>query len=179
MLRRRSLAAAVIPGLALSTMLGVAPSYADIGRFDDARGETGQSIDVWHVRIDNSTTSRNRVTVTVQFDQWFREDRVNVFLDTKPRNSGPEYAFTSQNRRFRIWRVPGWRPRNGRAIACQGVRASAFRRSDRVRISFLRRCLGRPQAVRVSAMTRSFVPEFGFFTDWAPGRHRFTPWVRR
>jgi hypothetical protein len=43
-------------------------AQADVRRFADARNDTSSSVDIYTVRVDNSTSARDKVIVTVRQD---------------------------------------------------------------------------------------------------------------
>jgi hypothetical protein len=178
--RTRRLTAGVIGGLALSTVLGIAPGYADVARFPDRVGETRTSLDVWSVKVDNASRDRGKVVVVVQQDQLFIGDSLSIYLDTRRRNAGPEYLLgAGMGTDWTMRRVPGWNWRKGHVISWRCSNLSGNRRTDRWRAAFSRRCLGSPGRIRVSVRIGTIGPPRGEKSDWAPAWRRFTPWVRR
>jgi len=108
----------------------------------------------------------------------FLGDFDDYWIDTVKRNPGPEYVVTTDTD-YGNWFQVRRSKRFGHygKVVCEGkVHLVPKTREYRFRVK--RACLGKPARLRVSAHTidGSGDPRFG---DWAPGKKRFGPWVKR
>lgn len=156
---------------------GAAPALADTASFPDPV-DTPEGADITSVRVKHE----NRVKVVLEHtgleDQAAME--MTYWLDTKPRNAGPEYRIwvAANSDGFDLRRVDTWRDR-GRTVDCTryGARADVFS-DDPIVMWVHRSCLGEPRKVRVGVKVRS-LQEGTTTVDWAPAKRTFTGWVRR
>lgn len=163
-------------GLAAVTMLalGLAPSAAVAGTltFTDPAHDIRPGLDVLSVRVSNES----RVVVTVRHRDLRRAagPSVQVYVDTNRRRLGPEFVVGVDRWEAYLWRVRRWRAYGDAPLSCAMTAGLDYRR-EVTRVALSRRCLGYPGPVRVSVEAYSQRSRH----DWAPGYHRFSPWVPR
>jgi hypothetical protein len=142
---------------------------------DDLRGVSQDfSGDIVKVR---TTHGRHNVRVAVRHDDRGLTDVTLAWIDTDPRNPGPEYQVGAyaETEGVSVKRVDDWQRQGGTAVRCPGAAASFGFDQDggAVLMTVPRSCLGRPDTVRVSAATE---PDYPFKRiDWAPGKKKFGP----
>lgn len=166
------------PVLASALLAGaVAPALGATESFPDPV-DTPDGVDVTSMKVKHE----NRVKVVLEHNGMSKKAAVDItyWLDTKPRNRGPEYRiwFAANADGFDISRVDTWRDR-GRSVDCvrHGARADTFT-DDPIVMWVHRSCLGDPKKVRVGVKVRE--TEDGTRTvDWVPGKREFSGWVRR
>ena len=156
-------------------LVGLAgPATAARARFADANDHRGFDIRVVKVAYGDALTVRVVHDGKVAIGQTYK-----FWIDTKSKNAGPEYSFAFRpNSDFlRLRRIEGFSGSGSEVTGCdQARRASAniFRPHRDVWARIAGRCLGAPSRVRVSAQLVVSGRD-----DWAPGFHRFYPWVKR
>lgn len=167
-----AVAAAVI-GLALAV-----PADADVRRFTDARNDTSSSVDIRSVRVDNSTTSPNKVIVTVRQDNVRIGDSITIYLDTRPHDPGPEYSIGGAvASEFLMRHRERWKG-SGRVVPFDcGYKLKIHQKDDRSRAVMPRSCLGDPGKVRVAVKVERGYPPASH--DWAKARKTWFSWVHR
>ena len=162
----------------LMTLGVVSPAHADVRRFTDPRNDTASSVDIWSVKVDNSSRHRNKIIVVVQQDSVGPGDSIEIYLDTRPRDRGPEFslsAFVASE--YGMRRMETWR-NYGRVVSTRcGYQLKIDEGTDRSRAVIPRRCVGKPGKIRVAVKA-----ERGFQVtsrDWAKARRTWLGWVRR
>ncbi|WP_191278598.1 hypothetical protein [Nocardioides flavus (ex Wang et al. 2016)] len=148
-------------------------AVADTGSFSDPARDVRAGADVLSVEV----TNERRVAVVVRHRDLRRPatPAVSVMVDMYPNRLGPELSVDLNIYELYVWRVRRWQVYGDVPIACP-VTGGFDYRADLTRVVMTRSgdCLRPRGPVRVS------VAAFGRSgTDWAPGRHRFFPWVRR
>jgi len=166
-------AAVVVMALVLAV-----PAAADVRRFTDAANDASTSVDIRAARVDNSTTARNQVIVVVRQENVRLGDAIEIFLDTRPGDPGPEYSIGGATaseyllRHREHWKGPG------RVVPFRcGYRLRINEETDRTRAVMQRSCLRHPGRVRVAIRVVRGIPPIS--RDWAPARRTWSPWVRR
>jgi hypothetical protein len=154
---------------------------ADVRRFSDPN-DTKSGIDIHRVQVDNASSDRHRVFVAVNIDHFpaKRHTRLDVFLDTRGSNAGPEYRLTLL-KDAALFRVSGWSD-HGKYVGkrCGGGTFhrpgyDAFRFAPhRFVVAIKRGCIGKPGRLRVAVRTGI---SGGKAHDWARAKHVFLPWV--
>lgn len=171
--------ATVLGPLMASALLAatVAPALGATASFPDPV-DTPEGADVTAVKVKHE----NRVKVVLEHTGLEDQAAVEMtyWLDTKPRNPGPEYRvwFAANSDGFDVRRVDTWRDR-GRSVDCAryGAKADVFS-DDPIVMWVHRSCLGGPRKVRVGVKVRE-IQEGTTTVDWAPAKRTFTGWVRR
>jgi hypothetical protein len=140
------------------TLTLVLPAQADVGRFTDARNDTSSTVDLWSVRVDNSTSAPNKVIVIVRQDDAQPGDSIMIYLDTRRVDPGPEYmieGYTGSD--AFMYHMKRWNG-HGRAVPFRcGWRIRIHERTDITRAVMPRSCLGLPGSVRVAVqVTRGY-----------------------
>ena len=148
------------------TLGSISPAQADVRRFTDPRNDTTSSVDIWSVKVNNSSRHRNKIIVVVQQDSVGPGDSITIYLNTRPRDRGPEFslsAFVASE--YGMNRVETWSG-DGRFVSDRcGYQLKINEGTDRSRAVIPRRCLGKPGEIRVAVKA-----ERGFQVtsrDWA------------
>ena len=165
-------------GLALLASLTALPSAeADVRRFRDAAGDTGLPADLTTVRVDNGADT---VEVKARPGRVGFEDLFTFWLDTRPKNPGPEYkvVVVPNSDSFGLLRVDAF-GQQGTPVPCDGLRATADNFTPEwVSTSVPRSCLRHPGKVRVAVKAR-YTDGDTSVVDWAPAKRTFFGWVAR
>lgn len=163
--------AAITAGAALSFAAAMAPAQADTKSFSDPKPH------ITKVTVKHGSTN---VKITTKTGKYRIGSYFIVYLDTDPSNKGPEYRndIYPNSEVAPLKRVEKFGDQ-GRTVRCDGLRASADAYgSKKVTLTVPRSCLGDPRKVRVSV--RGYFDVKGpNVIDWAPGKKKFTGWVRR
>lgn len=182
LLRRWAAAPALAPlaALALAAPAGAAMSVTTDPAGDLRFVRQGHSGDITKVRVVHGPQAL-RTTVRHAPDSGIT-DIYLVWIDTDPRNPGPEYraGAGAEIEQAGVTKVDGWGRSEGTSVRCAGASVDFdFEGAEPgapVRMSFPRSCLGNPDRVRVCVATE---PDFPFKRiDWAPGKRAFGPWVQ-
>jgi hypothetical protein len=175
---RRVWRSAAVVGVALMASLStLQPAHADTRRFTDRAGDTSLPADLTTVRVSNGP---ERLQVAVRPGRVQAGDYFAFWLDTRPRNAGPEYkvGVLPNSDGFGLVRVGAF-GQQGTPVRCDGLRATADAFAPEwVSISVPRSCLRNPGGVRVAVKARYTEGEQQV-VDWAPARRRFFGWVAR
>lgn len=169
------LAARVI-AIAVMTAIGMTVPTAALGvtvGFSDARGDVSSGFDIHRVKVANE----RRVAVTVTH----RELRpsggggLTVYFDTRPLDPGPEFVASgglAATRDWNVYRTEGWTGSSSIVLCRIDMRVNYT--TDTSQFVMDRACLSSPGKIRVSVVAGGTNAR-----DWAPGFHRFYPWVMR
>ena len=171
-------AAKVVAATATLALTFSLPADANVRRFSDAHNDTSSSVDIWSVRVDNSTTNRSKVIVVVRQDNVRLGDSIHVHIDTRKADRGPEYVIEgTASSEFFMYHQERWKDR-GRPVPFRcGYRLTIKEDADRSRAAIPRKCLGFPGKVRVAVKAdRGFPPTS---RDWAPARRTWFRSVAR
>jgi len=169
---------AALATLATGALAGAASAQAvTIVDGPDASGSLG---DIQAVTINHRA---HRVVVTTEVADLRRTSTggpsgLNIWLDTDRSNAGPEYVFRTglqEGQDYTLMRTDGWRP-TGDPLTCDH-RATFDWAADTVRFGVARRCLGRPDEVRVAERMRDEWDASHVITDWLKGTRHLTRWV--
>jgi hypothetical protein len=158
--------------------LAAPAAHAQSERFRDAGGDAPAAIDVLSVGVKNFA----RVVVTARYEN-LRNGRSGgwtVFVDTNKGRVGPEFGVTgglSQGTDFSVYRTRHWKYASGPKSCPLDMDVNYKRDTSTFVIS--RRCLDRPERVRVAVSAGKARPDGSWRRDWAPRRHRFYDWVPR
>lgn len=164
---------------AVATTVAAAPSaVADADRFRDDRGDEPAVIDVQSVGVRNFA----RVVVTARYDNLVdgRSGGWTVYVDTNKRRVGPEFGVSgglSRGTDYSIYRMRYWKFLSG-PRSCPLDMSVDYKR-DTSTFVISRRCLDRPERVRVAVVGGKAAKDGSWVRDWAPRRHRFYDWVAR
>jgi len=173
---------------AVLCLIGPAAS-AETWGFRDARDETLAARkwdrgDLARVRVDHAP--RN-VWVSVRSDGR-TGDELTAYVDTRAGNDVPEFEVrwsSWQPGRARLYRVDRWGFPSGTPgaveLSCGTLDADARLAAPAVvTLKLPRGCLaiGGVRPKRVRASVSSYVEGYAG-GDWAPGRHVYSPWLRR
>lgn len=170
--------AKIVTAVVVAVLASAVPAAADVRRFTDARDDSSTSVDIRSVLVDNSTAARNKVIVVVRQDNVRFGDSIEIFLDTRPGDRGPEYSIGGATAsEYLLWHRERWKG-HGRVVPFRcGYKLKINEETDRSRAVIHRSCLGHPGKVRVAVkVVRGFPPTSG---DWAPARRTWFDWVRR
>jgi hypothetical protein len=177
--RRRAArrAAAVVAVGVLASLTALPPAQADTRRFADRAGDTGLPADLTTVRVSNGA---EQITVAARPGRVEFGDRFSYWLDTRPRNRGPEYEVrvTPNSDDFGLLRVGAFGEQST-PVTCDGLRATADHLAPEwVTITVPRSCVRHPGKVRVAVQAR-YADGDGTVVDWAPKKRTFFGWVAR
>jgi hypothetical protein len=178
MLKRARWAAGVTVVLLAATAGTAGTALGDRQVFEDEHGNVAASVDVHQVIVVNGTASHQRVRIVVEQRELQPGDGIDVWIDTKPANPGPEYRASAKANTdaLSLLKVQRWSSRGHVVDAPRfAVRSDAFT-GDRTVFLIPRRAIGDPGAIRVSARVQRQTPH-GWVRDWAPARHAFYGWV--
>ena len=165
--------------VALATALTAAPgvAIADTSSFGDATETTNQE-DITRVTVKHA----KKVTIVVK-QRKMRAGATDlpanavIAISTGPKYKGPEYLiqqtfYTEGGPNLR--RTKGWNGPRGPFLKCTAdIEFKPAR--DQIRFSVPRRCLGKPDAVRVNVKYRFFEPKGERKVDYAPARRTLGP----
>ena len=172
--KRARMVVAVVAVLSLGPAVG---AHADIERFNDPRDDTPSSVDIWRVKVDNSTRDRSKVIVAVQQDNLDFGDSITIYFDTRGRDRGPEYSISAYvDSEYFMHHREGW-GRVGRPVPFRCGYELKIRSHDRSRAVIPRRCLGYPGKVRVAVKVTRGIPATS--RDWAKAHRTWLGWVAR
>lgn len=169
----------LIAAAAAAVLCGtVAPASAATWRHHDPNDPI-KFTDIHRVAVSHTG---KHVAVKTVFYRMSGYDEETVFVDTTATHPGPEFAakvnaLSDSGVSVDLFRAKHFHARNKR-VKCHGLRGGEGARNYHIVIP--NRCLalphiGQPPAVRVSVKTYRYG---GKARDWAPRRHRFSPWVR-
>ncbi len=166
--------------------------------FGDQRGDSVHGIDIKSTTFDTKTPGYLRFRV---FGYEFVQGRLNsvrLYIDTKPRDAGPDFRIAWGLPNDGVWQNPSspmydgndykasllgvdsW-DSPGRRRECVGIRLSVDYRSDVVTVAIPKRCLGHPSRLRWAFETERVTrtePDgtYWYKSDATPGRFRFLPY---
>jgi hypothetical protein len=168
---------AVVGVTVLASLALLQPASADTRRFSDPNGDTGLPADITTVRVTNGS---ERVKVKARPGRVEFEDFFTYWLDTRPKNPGPEYRVdvVPNSDAFGLTRVDAF-GEQGTPVPCDGLRATADNSNPEwISISVPRSCLENPGKVRVAVKAR-YTDGDTSVVDWAPAKRKFFGWVAR
>lgn len=171
MLRRTIRGAAITVAGLLAVAAVSAPAQADTKTFNDGGGYLTK------VKVAHGA---KKVTVRAQVGTLTIGSYYTFWLDTLPKNAGPEYKVViyPNSDGMSVLKVGSFKSA-GKAVKCRGFRASADIFGPKVvSIKVPRSCIGNPAKVRVSVRASYAVPGPNVI-DWGPGKKKFFGWVRR
>lgn len=183
----RGRAAALVGAVAATLVLTTAsPASAETVRIVDRAGDgirhagdpqRSSHGDIGRVRVDHRLRTVEVRLFAAPAPAHF-EEFTEVWIDTRPRNRGPERVLTfgAEVERWWVNKVDRF-SRDGNGFGPQTCSGSAPFLPRRLVAVVPRHCLGFPPKVRVCVRTAAEGFEVRF--DWAPGRHRFSRWVQR
>jgi hypothetical protein len=169
--------AAVVGLTLMASLTALQPAYADTRRFTDRAGDTSLPADITTVRVSNGA---ELIKVAIRPGRVEFEDQFTFWLDTRPKNAGPEYkvGVLPNSEAFGLLRVGAFNEQ-GTPVRCDGLRATADHFTPEwVSISVPRSCLRHPGKVRVAAKAR-YTDGDTTVVDWAPAKRKFFGWVGR
>ena len=152
---------------------------ADRQTFEDQHGNVAASVDIHQVTVVNGSAAHHRVKIVVRQRDLRAGDEIDVWIDTRPANPGPEYraGAKANSDALGLLAVRTWSSRGHVVAAPRFVaRSNAFAPGDRTVFLIPRGAIGDPGAIRVSARVQRQKPH-GWVRDWAPRWHRFYDWV--
>lgn len=161
-----------------ATMLAAPAAEAGADRFRDTSGDAPAVIDVESVRVKSFA----RVVVTAGYRDLVdgRSGGWTVYVDTTKRRIGPEFGVSgglSTGTDYSIYRMRHWKFLSG-PLSCPLDMSVNYKR-DTSTFTIARRCLDRPERVRVAVVGGKATRDGSWVRDWAPRRHRFYDWVAR
>ncbi len=163
---------ASLAAAALTVTAVASPAAAEVKAITDPTGDSNKSPkagDIGKVRVKHGP---DKVRLTVRHAPGGRlTDFYDFWVDVDPENKGPELlvAASYDTEAASVYQVDSFGEYDGEKRC---GRAATFE-DKRVKAVFPRSCFDEPQRIRVATHTSS--EEYPH--DWAPGRHRFGPWV--
>ncbi len=164
-----SRALGVLAGAAALIITGMSPASASIWRHDDAVGdvhsqtdiideETGEFIEgEFTIAPENTDTDVSRIRVShrthrISLRTTLRDiTRRSGFLVYDVRTDGRRYSVMQRLGKDRLFPAFDLSRANGRRVKCAGLTRTVDRTTNRATVSIPRRCLGRPDWVRIGA----------------------------
>lgn len=182
-LRRLAPAAvATVSATTLATAVLTAPAHADARTFHDAHGDMAHGADIHRVRVLNDDVVKVRVVHENLRPTYRTGSSVAIYLDTRPRQEGPEFAFlgaTHSGGDYALLRTDGWRiGRTAEPMRCS-YRLRLDYEADVAAVTIGRGCLDRPGKVRVAVKTGGYTTGGDTRVDWLGERRELTAWVAR
>jgi hypothetical protein len=165
-----------VVGLAVACVVSV-PTTASAATktFDDPAGDSGSATDIRTVTV--TYEARLKVVATYP-DSTLKGSFLRYWLNTAPKNPGPEYLVTvvPNSDSFGISKIKRFGQIHGQAVDCAGFRAKAdiFSEKPRTWIRIPARCLGEPGRIAVAVQTRH-----GKQSDWVKAPQTFLAFVRQ
>ena len=136
--------------------------------------------DIYWVRVDNATASRQEVRVALRQENILGPQRfadmLYLYFDTRANRHGPEFMYRVGNDSA-LFHMRSWSSRGEQVRPRSCGQAGGSTRHDQWRMNFSRACLGDPGRVRISAHLTRFYPRDS--SDWAKARRTWSPWVGR
>jgi hypothetical protein len=164
---------AVVLVVTVATALSItaAPASGARARFDDPADDARRGVDILSVQVVND----DRVIVRTTFDRLRRHGSTGlaVFIDTVRRNRGPEYLAGGglfEGTDFALSRIDGFNDPPQGPLSCD-IDLRIHFRTGVATFDIARRCLRRPDAIRVSLKADDGPGP----NDWAPRRRVFFP----
>jgi hypothetical protein len=152
---------------------------ADRETFDDEQGNVAASVDIHHVTVVNGSATHHSLKVIVVQRDLQGGDDIDVWIDTRPANPGPEYRaeLTANTDSFGLLKVRTWASR-GQVVKAPRLIAHSDSTvpGDRSVLIIPRRAVGDPGAIRVGVRVQRHTPH-GLVRDWAPTWRSFYDWV--
>ncbi len=186
-------AAAVLTAIMASAFAPALTAHAETGpkewSFTHDGRDSRLGIDISWAELVMPRTPRGNIVVHIAGQEFTRErlSAVDVWLDARRRNAGPEYLLTKQFQADRdgysakgTWRVDTWSSR-GRRRACPKMRTTVNYRTDDIRVLIPMGCVSKPRDVRFSVTTWDIDKRRGKWSwrgwcDYVPGERKFSPW---
>lgn len=156
--------------------VGATAAQAATSAVTDARGDVGHPLDIQSVTVRNGNT----LSITIHHRSLAAGERISgwsgAYIDVDSRVAGPDYYIAGGlGTDYELYWTNGWK-RGGLIGGCYYHEGLNYAHNSTV-FTLGRRCLNgasfRATKVRVSAVAGA--PRRT--SDWAPGWHRFSPWV--
>ncbi len=175
-MKKRTLAARILVAAGLTlTLIGLAaPAHAEKYAIDDPADASGSLNDIYGLSYAHSD-KKVRFVIRVADLRRVSSAGATVFLDTKPKNKGPEYALStglSAGTDYALRRVDTWRDMGNGPLNCDYSLRLRYQ-TDKVVGVIARGCLKNPKKVALSVkMADHFDPSHPI-RDWAPAKKQF------
>jgi len=167
----RTLAAA---GLTVGLLGLAAPAQAERYSIDDPADAQASLNDIYELTYVHGE-KRVRFVITVDDLRPVADAGATLYLDTRPKNKGPEYALgtgLSSGTDYALVRVKGWEGNGSDPIGCDYQLRLRYK-TDRVVGSIARQCLGNPTKVAAAVKMVDTYDGSHPITDWAPAKKTF------
>ena len=173
-MNRMSLRAATVAVVAAAACLAsTLPAVADMTRVHDGAGDVWEArvdVDTFDVTIHRTDVQRNVDVRNVKIAHSARKLKFWVrYVDTRPNDDmiGVDFMLTTPERRMMSMSMAFDREtasllmrRNGKPVKCRGLRAEMQYPQDEFELDIPRRCLGRPDWVKVGGVTSTMDMSF-------------------
>lgn len=170
-------AAAVAAGLVVAA---AGTATADSTTVEDGADASASLHDVLTMTVNH--TPQRVVVRTTYADLQRHSDAgpagTTIYLDTKPKRKGPEFALTSglqDGTDYQLVRVKKWKLKDKPVDCAHGFKVRWKKDVTRLRVG--RSCIGAPARVRVAQKMVDAYDGSHPVTDWAPARRTFSDWV--
>lgn len=163
---------------AASLALSAVPAEAATRTFHDGARESSK-MDLTRVKVTNGKTY---LTVTADVGSMTTEDRFYLWVDTDPKNAGPEYRGTLiPNSEWQRLRKVGSFSDGGKSLKgenCWVAGTADIHSKPTVVWKIKRSCMKYPGKVRVAVKAR-YLAASGVDSDWGPAKNKFWSWVAK
>ena len=176
MIRMSLRAATVAVVAAAACFASTLPAVADMTSVRDGAGDVSEvriDVDNLDLAIHRTDMQRNVDVRNVKIAHSARKLKFWVrYVDTRPNDDmiGIEFILTTPERRMMSMSMAFDREtasllmrRNGRAVKCRGLRAEMQYSQDEFELDIPRRCLGRPEWIKVGGVTSKM--DMGFLEE--------------
>lgn len=173
---KRSRAARLLlaAGLTLGLVGLAAPAHAERYSVDDPADAAGSLNDIYELTYVHGE-KRVRFVITVDDLRPVASAGATIYLDTKAKDKGPEYALgtgLSSGTDYALVKVNGWEGAGSDPISCD-YRLRLRYKTDKVVGSIARKCLGNPTKVAAAVKMVDTFDASHPITDWAPAKKTF------
>ncbi|MGZ5417703.1 MAG: hypothetical protein ACXWDI_11010 [Nocardioides sp.] len=148
----------------------------------DALGDMAHGADIDTVKVVNEKAVRIVIQHVDLVPSYTSGAGVTVYLDTDPKDEGPEFAFLGglfDGTDYGLVRTEGWKvPKHPRTVNKFYIMKLDYE-NDVTRIRISRAALDKPGKVRVEVKTSGQQDDGDIVRDWLGSRREFIPWVAR
>lgn len=165
-----------------ATLLAAGSAAAATGTFEDARGDMAHGADILSAKVVNE----KNVRVVLQVEDLVRTYKsgaaVTIYLDTDPKDAGPEFAFLGgmfEGTDYALVRTEGWKVGDHPQVVRGFHIMKLDYENDVARFRMTRAALDHPGKVRVAVKTSGEQNDGDIVHDWLGERRELTSWVKR
>lgn len=163
----------VVAAVLTLALVATPAAMAGTVSFNDEVGDTASRSDIRRVVAEHVHTA-DRLRVTTRLSEVVIGVELAVFIDSRPRNAGPEWKVSAYpDSEWALLRVDGWRDDGIPVRTCGRVSYGLDADRPVARATLPSSCLRLHRDVRVSVRVR----DAGHGRDWAPAPRRLLPAV--